>query len=753
MILKDSSGKTKNSVGKSEKFNIVENEKLFTLLSDTIYTDKISACIRELSCNALDAHIESGTEKKFEVFLPTITRNEFRIRDYGNGLTKEQMTMYTTYGESTKTQTNAYIGAFGIGAKSPFAYTSAFSVTSFLNGTAMFYTMFIEGGVPKMTLMAEQETTLPNGLEVSFAVHKNDVEEFRTKSIGILSLMHDKLIVTQEESYKEDLERAILNWEAMPFIGEGYERADFLLRSDEVKRDLIIVQGSVRYTVSALECKEALEPFFLKHVQLASIVVNRTTSLENLSFSGFIKVPNGTFTPHPSRERISFSSEARKTLGDILFAIYEVEVIDRIKFLEKESDGSYVKLFLLLKKEASIVSKSRHFFTLKFPDYEENFYKWGTREINGVRVVRHSKNIVPTKQAISITHAMMLGRLIFNYTEKRNLSFETRLKLILDIKKRGGFDLWTEYVAYIITKNTDPIFTKKDLEQFIQVKDLLEVDEKTVLIEKSKQTVQRKIVSFSLGGASIDRLPFFEKIEVPKKGSIEEYKHFTSYVEITNPYEFNLFGESFSVQNNMSRLQIRRTFNPYVRDYLEETYKQNTSKAQSMLCTVLLLPKGHSLKNEFNSFESVIEASAKYMVDKIYDSLLLWEQPSYEEVYNDMVKELYKIGVFEKSTHIDRVVKEKYKKWALEGFPTPCPLRCYEFPSGFSFDKEYTEKLAEISRKVSSDERRLLIGDEVLQPLKKEFLLLGEIFLGHDRREYMDSVIEYINFMYSKKNT
>ena len=48
------------AIGASNNFSIAMNAKAFRLLSDTLYQDKIGSIVRELSCNALDAHVMAG---------------------------------------------------------------------------------------------------------------------------------------------------------------------------------------------------------------------------------------------------------------------------------------------------------------------------------------------------------------------------------------------------------------------------------------------------------------------------------------------------------------------------------------------------------------------------------------------------------------------------------------------------------------------------------------------------------------------
>ena len=165
-------------------FTIKASSKAFKILSDSLYSDKIRAVIRELSCNAYDSHIQAGNDMNFDVHLPSRLDSTFYIRDYGTGLSKEDCEhLYTTYFDSTKTNTNDAVGCLGLGSKSPFAYTTMFTVTSFFNGFQYVYSAILnEQGMPTILLVNESETDEHNGLKVQFSVNEVDVSEFLAKS-------------------------------------------------------------------------------------------------------------------------------------------------------------------------------------------------------------------------------------------------------------------------------------------------------------------------------------------------------------------------------------------------------------------------------------------------------------------------------------------------------------------------------------------------------------------------------------------
>lgn len=178
-----------SNTGATGEFKIRNSAKAFKILSDGLYSNKKRAIIRELSCNALDSHVAAGKpDLPFEVHLPTMLEPYFSVRDFGTGLNDEQvMNIYTTYFESTKTNSNDFIGALGLGSKSPFSYTENFTVTAIQNKVQRIYSAYInEYGVPCVTKMSEGPTEEGNGVEVKFSVTDRwDYDSFRYESAEV----------------------------------------------------------------------------------------------------------------------------------------------------------------------------------------------------------------------------------------------------------------------------------------------------------------------------------------------------------------------------------------------------------------------------------------------------------------------------------------------------------------------------------------------------------------------------------------
>lgn len=179
------------------EFRIKNSSKAFAILSSGLYANKIRAIIRELSCNAVDAHIAAGKpDEPIECHLPNALEPWFAIRDKGIGLSHDSVVnIYTTYFESTKTDSNDYIGALGLGSKSPFSYTENFTVTAIKDGTKGIYSAFInDQGLPSIVLLQSEKTAESNGVEVKFAVNQ-DFDKFRQEAASVYTWFKVKPVV------------------------------------------------------------------------------------------------------------------------------------------------------------------------------------------------------------------------------------------------------------------------------------------------------------------------------------------------------------------------------------------------------------------------------------------------------------------------------------------------------------------------------------------------------------------------------
>lgn len=170
-------------------FSIKVNGKAFKILLDGLYSDKVSAVIRELSTNAYDAHIALGQgDKPFDVTLPTQFDPTFSVRDYGISMTHEQLSrLMATVFDSSKDNANNQVGAFGLGSKSPFSLVDTYTITAWKDGEKRSYSAFYNtDGVPSLALLGTEPSSEPQGIEVSMVVNARDVDAFRRRAPRVL---------------------------------------------------------------------------------------------------------------------------------------------------------------------------------------------------------------------------------------------------------------------------------------------------------------------------------------------------------------------------------------------------------------------------------------------------------------------------------------------------------------------------------------------------------------------------------------
>ncbi len=179
--------RTAGAVG-SAKFGISakNSSHIMTILRDTLYSDKIMAVLREYGANAWDANRMAGRgDKPITVQLPTTLAPELRIRDYGDGLSPDEIReIYTQYGESTKRESNDGVGMLGIGSKSGFAYADSFTVTSWHGGMKRIYIAVIdETNEGRIDLMHEEPAGPDEtGLEIQIAIKPADFGAFQERA-------------------------------------------------------------------------------------------------------------------------------------------------------------------------------------------------------------------------------------------------------------------------------------------------------------------------------------------------------------------------------------------------------------------------------------------------------------------------------------------------------------------------------------------------------------------------------------------
>lgn len=338
---------------------------VMSLFSDKIYSDKIAAPIREYSTNAMDAHTESDQSRRpIEVEFPSPLNHTFRIRDFGRGLSFEDVAkIYVSYCESTKRDDMRTNGTLGIGSKSGFAYSDTFTVVSRHGGKRITY-VAEKGEIGRAIKfhsedMDEGEET---GVEIRIAVKACDVSAFRSRACEIYRVFQ----VTPNVVNATDEERAEMAGESR---GEVDMDPKFLrvvlgmknppLHVTRITRGNLtsckIVMGNVAYTWSSGVGGCSLDRSVLSGVH--------------------IYVENGAVDFLPSREGLEMTQKTNRFLSQTLFQVKRI-----VKASEVWAKARKVKSFVdaedfLFKGYSDLHDKNlgilaRTFFS-DFPDFTE----------------------------------------------------------------------------------------------------------------------------------------------------------------------------------------------------------------------------------------------------------------------------------------------------------------------------------------------------------------------------------------------
>lgn len=305
------------NVGDSGEFHIRNSAKAFSILSDGLYSNKIKAIIRELSTNALDSHVEADrSDVPIEVHLPTDFEPWFSVKDTGIGLDKQGvMELYTTYFQSTKTNSDDFVGALGLGSKSPFAYTDNFTVTAVHHGRKGIYTAYIsENGVPSITQMTETDTDEHNGVEVRLAVKSSDTHHFLTEAKNLYAYFDMSRVRVLGV---KDFEPRTVEYSMENIIPNVHVRS----RSGGPLGNHNVIMGCIAYPVNLGDLSE-----HFPSESTAALAAQRT-GLD-------IVAPIGAVSIQPSREGLSYDQSTCEYIIQVFQEVLDKVVNDVAKSLD-----------------------------------------------------------------------------------------------------------------------------------------------------------------------------------------------------------------------------------------------------------------------------------------------------------------------------------------------------------------------------------------------------------------------------------
>jgi len=190
MILSEAENTVEDFSGlESKSFGFEMSPMISKILYTYLYEDKERVVLQELSSNALDAHIAVGKEDTpILVHLPTSTDPELRVEDFGVGMSLEVVEKnYTTWGASTKRDSNNEIGGFGYGSKTPLALAGSYVVETTHKGITTIFACYLkDDGDPVSAVTANDKMGREDGTIVRVPVGGTDVQDRLLRTVNYL---------------------------------------------------------------------------------------------------------------------------------------------------------------------------------------------------------------------------------------------------------------------------------------------------------------------------------------------------------------------------------------------------------------------------------------------------------------------------------------------------------------------------------------------------------------------------------------
>jgi len=328
------------------------------------YSNTPLAVVREISANALDANAEANSDRKIEIKLPSNMNPTFAVRDFGGGLSQEDVFgLYSKYGKSTKRESNNYIGAFGIGKFAPLSYGDNFTCVSYHGGTKTTYNIFVnDDDDTKISRIGDPvPTDEPTGLSIEVAVAESDIQNFR-------EIIKDFFIFFTEDEMPKFIGCDDDFIKAPEKILESKNEDWFLIKGEDhsyYNSYGHVLMGRVSYRIdpSAVQVENYIKKE--SNVRIIKQLLNESNF--------YIRVPLGSVKLHHSRESLEYNKSTQKELCKrLLEASVEIQEIAKEKLADSDC------LFDAKRNYAKVVNALPY----QLKNVFQNSFEWNNMKIS-----------------------------------------------------------------------------------------------------------------------------------------------------------------------------------------------------------------------------------------------------------------------------------------------------------------------------------------------------------------------------------
>lgn len=300
---------------------------LMEVLTSRMYTNKLSAVIREIFTNAVDANVEAGRPNHpVDITLPAIIpldpqSNQLIIRDYGIGISPERAQGFFTFMTSTKRNDNIQCGGYGLGSKSPYAIASQFTVTTIHDGIEYIYACSLNNGMPTAALLNSRPSNDSSGTRVAIPiVDQHNRRQCCNEVMNIVMWSRAVTNIYNPEDTGGETTRRLLDYRndydykygaPGPFISEAFTRRKYTM--------LCFTIGGIPYTISDNKVLDTITAYLKEQgyaISFYNIVPNWETAY-NVVDSIVIPVPIGYLELPPQRETLAWTESNIEKLKEL----------------------------------------------------------------------------------------------------------------------------------------------------------------------------------------------------------------------------------------------------------------------------------------------------------------------------------------------------------------------------------------------------------------------------------------------------
>lgn len=321
---------------------------IMQLLRNEMYKYPIDAICREIASNSRDANREVGkgsTPVEIAIVKNPFLESDFAINfsDVGPGISPDRMqNIFLNYGASTKRSTDEQTGGFGLGAKTPFAYTNTFCIETIYDCKKYVYVAMVKSGNKgRMYLMMEEECYDESGTTISIPIKEDDIGKFENAAYRATFFWKERPVYKNFTTLREvNKYEKILSTDDFTIVAEHRR-----LGSIEFVRNshIVALLDGIPYEIDNPDAGTTRLNFALSSLRTS-----------NISILILCHLNIGEVTISPNRETLQYNDKTLEKITESVNAVADILVTEGSSLIERTNTVMDRNVFLKFLKSNTI---------------------------------------------------------------------------------------------------------------------------------------------------------------------------------------------------------------------------------------------------------------------------------------------------------------------------------------------------------------------------------------------------------------